>query len=182
MSNDPHGYYGDEYPPPRPGEPFGPPEAAYRGASEAVRQRVQLPGVFLIIVAGLNFLGALYFVFNAVAITVQTPQELYQQQLNFAEMFPAFKDSVAQQTPEGFKSQAMMISWPLVAISVLGAILPLLGGIGMLRLRWYALSVAGAVAAAIPCVSCLGCCGVGEGIGIWSLVVLLTDEVKAAFR
>jgi hypothetical protein len=183
MSNDPRGYYGDEYPPPRPGEPYGSPEAAgLSGPSEAVRQRVQLPAIFLLVVAGLNLLGALYFVVNAVVATVQTPKELYDQQVKMAEMFPMLKESLGQKTPEEIKAQALLVSWPLAGVSLLGFFLPLLAGIGMLRLRWYGLSVAGSIFAAIPCVSCLGCCGVGEGIGIWSLVVLLNEEVKAAFH
>jgi hypothetical protein len=30
--------------------------------------------------------------------------------------------------------------------------------------------------------TCTGCCGLGQGIGIWALVVLLKPEVKALFR
>src|SRR5205823_4951836 len=47
-----------------------------------------------------------------------------------------------------------------------------LGGICMMKLRSYGLAVTGAIFAAIPFVSPLGCCLVGEVVGIWSLVVL----------
>ena len=35
--------------------------------------------------------------------------------------------------------------------------------------------------AAIPCLSFLACCLIGEGVGIWALVVLFTPEVKRSF-
>ena len=65
---------------------------------------------------------------------------------------------------------------------LLGVILSLLGGMRMLALRSYGLCIAGAVSAAIPCVSCSGCCGFGEIVGIWALVVLLNADIKAAFQ
>ena len=34
----------------------------------------------------------------------------------------------------------------------------------------------------VPCVSCAGCCGVGEVIGLWALIVLLSADVRSAFR
>ena len=52
----------------------------------------------------------------------------------------------------------------------------------MLSLRAYGLAVAASVITAIPCISCSACCGLGEGIGIWALVVLLNNDVRAAFR
>jgi hypothetical protein len=156
------------------------------GSSQAIRQRVQLPGIFLLIVAGLNLLGALYLLFGALTATLHTPEELYEQQKQFGEAFPFFKEPMkeylARTTPEEIKSQTMLFNWTFTGLSLLGSLLGLLAGIGMLRMRWFGLAVAGSIATAIPCVSCLGCCGVGEGIGIWSLVVLLAEEVRAAFH
>jgi len=48
--------------------------------------------------------------------------------------------------------------------------------------RILTLAVVTAILTAVPCLSCSACCGVGEGIGIWSLVVLLNPEVRNAFR
>ena len=61
------------------------------------------------------------------------------------------------------------------------ALLNIIGGIQMLRLRSYGLALFASILAAIPCISCSACCGLGEGIGIWALVVLLNPEVRAAF-
>jgi len=48
----------------------------------------------------------------------------------------------------------------------------------MKALRKWNISVAGTIAAMLPC-SC--CCLIGLPIGIWGLVVLLKPEVKSAF-
>jgi hypothetical protein len=50
------------------------------------------------------------------------------------------------------------------------------------RLRTYWVAVSGALLAVVPCVSPLGCCGIGEAVGIWALVVLLNADVRSAFR
>jgi hypothetical protein len=68
------------------------------------------------------------------------------------------------------------------AIGLFVSLLTILGAIGMMRLRMHWLAVIVAVLTAIPCISPLACCLVGEGVGIWALVILLTPEVRAAFR
>ncbi len=78
--------------------------------------------------------------------------------------------------------QAIYTYWPIALLSLIGCLLTLLAGIGMLRFRWYPLCILGSIVAAIPCISCMGCCGLGEGIGIWSLVVLLSEDVRAVFH
>jgi hypothetical protein len=67
-------------------------------------------------------------------------------------------------------------------LGVLGAFLTIFGAIQMRGLRTYGLAMFGAVLAAIPCLSISACCGLGELAGIWAIVVLLNQEVKAAFR
>lgn len=52
--------------------------------------------------------------------------------------------------------------------------------IEMKNLRQWGLAVAASILAMIPCIS--PCCVLGIPMGIWSLVVLLKDEVKTAFR
>jgi hypothetical protein len=68
----------------------------------------------------------------------------------------------------------------LVMIAVGGLII--FGGIQMLKQRTYGLAMAASILTMLPCITCLGCCGVGEGIGIWALIVLLKDDVKRSFR
>jgi hypothetical protein len=64
----------------------------------------------------------------------------------------------------------------------LAAIITILGSVQMMRLKSYGLAVTGAILAAIPGPSLLGCCCVGAIVGIWALVVLMNSDVKAAFR
>ncbi len=150
---------------------------------EAARQRTQLPGIFLIVVACLNLLGSLLPILNAVSATLQSADELYEQQKQMiTKIFPNLsKEALANKSPQDVKKQALWVNWPWAILAVLAGLLSLMGGIGLLRLRWYGLCMTGAIAAAIPCISCTGCCGVGEGVGIWALVVLLNEEVRAAF-
>lgn len=68
----------------------------------------------------------------------------------------------------------------LVMIAV--AALIIFGGVQMLRRQTYGLAMAASILTMLPCLTCLGCCGVGEGIGIWALVVLSQEDVKRAFR
>lgn len=71
------------------------------------------------------------------------------------------------------------ISFSLLAM--LCGVLIVLAGVQMFRRRMYPLCITGAILAAIPCLSYLACCLVGEGVGIWALIILLRQEVKRSF-
>ena len=60
---------------------------------------------------------------------------------------------------------------------VLGAVI-LYGAMQMKELKNYNLALVASIAAMLPC-NC--CCCIGLGVGIWSLVILMKPEVKAAF-
>jgi hypothetical protein len=93
------------------------------------------------------------------------------------------KDMLGGQGQQQIGGPASVIQNTVVSLlMVLIAVLNLLGGIFMLSLRSYAVSVAGAISAAIPCLSCGGCCLFGEVIGIWALIVLLNTEVRSSFH
>jgi hypothetical protein len=53
------------------------------------------------------------------------------------------------------------------------------GAMKMKSLEGYTLAMTAAILAIVPC-SC--CCILNMPFGIWSLVVLLNQDVKAAFR
>ena len=67
------------------------------------------------------------------------------------------------------------------ALAVLCAVVIVLAGVQMLRRKMYPLCVTGSILAAIPCLSFLACCLIGEGVGIWALVVLMQSDVKQTF-
>ena len=179
MSDDPSAY------PPEPPEPdpYRPP-LDYPDVSVAAttaRQRVQLPAIFLMIVGGLNLLVTLYFVVNGIYIATAPPERLAESQAMTARIFGVSAEA-GKKTPAEIKSQGILVSAVGAGLTFVCALLSILGGWRMYSLRSYGLSVVGAVAAAIPCLSGSACCGLGEGVGLWALIVLLKPEVRDAFR
>ncbi len=142
----------------------------------AIKSRVQAPAICLIVLGVLNLFWALYMLANGVLWTV-APDFIIDAQKN---MSPMLQNAAA--TPEQQQMQGIVVSYPWAVLSFLASVLSILGGARMMALRSYALSICGAISAMVPCLSCLACCGVGEGFGIWALVVLLSPEVKSAFQ
>lgn len=183
MSNDAFGPASD-LPPSRPPDPFGYPgdvPPAGPAVSEAVRARVQAPAVALIIVGVLNLLLGLasgFYGYQAGSV----PEAIVEQELQ-------------TKNPAQYK-QLKDLGWSIrdflnfyfyggiagAGFGLLTALLAVLAGVRMLALKSYGLAMFASVLVAIPVISCTGCCGLGEGIGIWSVVVLMNEEVKAAFR
>lgn len=70
------------------------------------------------------------------------------------------------------------ILWSIVGLAVSGFVL--WAALQMKQLRGWTLAMVASIISMIPCLG--PCCLVGLPMGIWSLVVLLKPEVKAAFR
>ncbi len=66
------------------------------------------------------------------------------------------------------------------AVPFIMGIVVILGAIKMKNLQSYGFAMAAAIIAMIPCVG--PCCLLGLPFGVWALVVLCDDQVKAAFR
>jgi hypothetical protein len=197
MSFDPFGY--QEPTPPASGGPGGgsqPPDFSPGGPGstdasaraeallQKVRGKVTLPGVFLIVLGVINLLPGAYLVVNTILINRLTGQQ-FQAQLE--QMGPFMKKQFEElakqgQTPEEFKNTCVTIYGVLSAVMLIASLLVIIGGIRMLQLRNFGLAVFASVVAAVPLISCLACCGPGEIVGIWSIIVLLSPEVRAAFR
>ncbi len=131
--------------------------SANTGAAEA---RVQGPAMGLMVVGGL---------------TAAT------QLLGFAAQMLGMLGSLAQedQRVSGLMSGAFGVVGLLIGLAVSGLII--FGGMQMKQLRNWPLCVAASVIGMIPCcTSC--CCLVGLPVGIWSLMTLMDNDVKAAFR
>jgi len=79
-------------------------------------------------------------------------------------------------SPFAFLSGGLGIVATLVGIAV-GAVI-IFGALKMRKLQNYNLAMTAAILAMVPCSAC---CIIGLGAGIWSLVVLMKPEVKAAF-
>jgi hypothetical protein len=178
MSYDPYASGPDE---PRPDEPYSY-DRPSASDPDRLKGRVQAPAIALIVVGILNLLFALYMILNSVLSTVTPAEKLKAQQMQIFEALPAFKQEAANKSADEMKMQAMLINWPLTALALLASILPIAGGVRMLSLKSYPLAVCGALSVVVPCMSITACCGAGEIVGIWALIVLMSAEVKAAFQ
>jgi hypothetical protein len=168
---------------------------SFDGTRSRVAEKVKLPAIFLIIVGVLNVLGALYGI-------EEGARALLMKEKIAKEMDKAFEDQKLKSTQlskqqqqeqeeilnaiQGWlgKSVAGLAVTQLISglLGLLAAAITIFGGVRMISLRSRGLAILGSVLAMIPCLSATGCCGLGEGIGIWSLIVLMSAEVKAAFR
>jgi hypothetical protein len=128
----------------------------YRGGAniDAVRTRVVVPGVFLLVC---YILWTLYFIVNL-----------------FANGFTAVNIFMNEsQDPEktGYAVGIVFVSVLFFAIAVSG----LAGSISMIRVRKWGSALAAAIVAIFPCLFCFP-------IGIWAVVVLSQEDVKRAFE
>ncbi len=93
--------------------------------------------------------------------------------------------AVGARPPMQGRNDLDMVFGPQIAIGI-GAfaiamgVLVLVGALKMKRLESYSLAMASAIVAMLPCLS--PCCLLGLPFGIWALVVLNDQSVKAAFR
>jgi hypothetical protein len=142
----------------------------------------------LIIVSILNLLFAAYVLFGGVRTLTMSDQEFkdqHEQSIKMMkEVYPALAKQMDQQnfTPEQLKNITIWVNIGTGCVIVLTSLITLLGGIKMRHLTGYGLAVTGAILACIPCLSPSGCCCLGEIFGIWGLVVLLSQDVRGAFR
>lgn len=190
MSFDPFGPSGPPQSPFPPSGPGLPPAQSPYTYSTPARDRVQLPAIFLLVVAVLNLLIGLYTAFETTRAVVVPADKLYADALENAdklgEAFPTMKQQVVEtlekQTPQGLKNQVMLQFGIPTVIIFLTSLLLIAGGIRMLQLRSFGLCVLASIIAATPCVSPMGCCCMGNIAGIWALVVLLAPDVRTAFQ
>jgi hypothetical protein len=151
------------------------------GNSTFARQRAQAPGIGLIVIGVLNLLLALVPSFYGLSASkmplAQLEQDLRNQNPKGLDDLKAAGWTVAD-----IRNLIVNVSYSLAGADFLACFLVILGGVRMLSLKNYGLSVLAAIVAALPGLSCSGCCGVGAIVGIWALVVLLNPDVRAAFH
>lgn len=147
----------------------------------SIRQRVSGPAIALIVIGVLNLLMAAVPAFYSVQLISTPPSELEKQ------MEAQDPQKLAQMrqlgwTMEGFVHKLSLTFSIWTVLDFLCALLIIFGGIRMLSLKSYGIAILGSTIAAIPAISCSGCCGAGEIVGIWAIIVLLNAEVRAAFQ
>jgi hypothetical protein len=138
----------------------------------------------LIVVGTLNLLLGLFSIFQGVQAAFLPIEQLERNVQQSQELLKPIFGEMPGGLPGAADLRAILVSSNigLGTVQALAAFVTILGGVRMRQLRNHTLAVVGAVASAIPCVSCSACCGLGEVVGIWALVVLLNAEVRAAFE
>jgi len=127
--------------------------------------RVQIPAIALIVTAGIGML------FSLISIAVNLLG------LSLADL----GDFTGQLG--GYERTGNLLGG---VVGTLSAVVQLaIGGFiiwaafGMMSLQRWTIAVVASAVAIVPCLS--PCCCIGLPVGIWSLVVLMAPEVKAAF-
>ena len=152
-------------------------------STDRARRRVSLPALLIILngILGLFFAAALF------TVTVAAPDVL----LDF------FKQTIATQPPGPEKQEnekkiqdledklkqdpagnAVTAGIQLGIFSILNLV-AIFGATKMKGVKSYGWSLAATIITTIPCIT--GCCCTGPLIGIWGLIVLLSEDVKAGF-
>ncbi|MCW8133062.1 MAG: hypothetical protein KIS92_22125 [Planctomycetota bacterium] len=123
------------------------------------QERVQAPGIGLMVVAGIGMLMQ----FLSVALNLLG--------IGVGSM------AGGEQAFANLLSGAVGLVFNFIAICI--AFVIFMGARKMMSLENYGLAMAGAIVAMIPCIS--PCCLIGLPVGIWALVTLMDPDVKAAF-
>jgi hypothetical protein len=139
--------------------------------------KTNLPGMFLIMVGVVNLLAALYLGINGV-LAMMLPAEQFERMYT-EEQKKQFQE--VGLTLEQLKDISGAICLIGGAFVLVAAFVTIAGGARMRALKSYGLAMTGSLLAAIPCISPLGCCLVGEVVGLWALLVLMSADVRSAF-
>jgi hypothetical protein len=129
--------------------------------------------------AGLALLaiGVLHLVFNAydVGRALFTPGAVRKEYQDTTQqmqgMFPGM--------PPPMQFDPVKVTLVLVGVFGLFSLAQLVGGLSLLKGRYYPLALLGAIVALVNCGD--PCCLVSAPVGIWALVVLFDPNVRAEF-
>ncbi|MDB5307438.1 MAG: hypothetical protein JWO38_1640 [Gemmataceae bacterium] len=142
------------------------------------RAKVATPGLLLILVG----LFGVVLEIGGLGLIATNPTIIYDFFVEMVKNGPPGPEQQKQLDDLKQKEAQMRLDAPLnIGSAVLGLVLTLVtvvGGVKMRSLSGYGVAIAGAVAAIIPIG---GCCCVSIPIGIWALVVLMNEDVKAGF-
>ena len=164
-------------PPPPPPMPDYEPEPAMGPGPDEVRSQLMGPGIGLIVVSSISLL---WMIISVVSGTDNT--EIYNQFMEeFRRSMVEQGNEVDMEQMEQIFDILLAIQVPIIILQFMALSLSLTAGINMIRLHAWKLSVAGSIAALIPCFNG-ACCCIAIPLGIWALVVLNKDDVKQFFQ
>jgi hypothetical protein len=141
---------------------------------EQARAAVKAPALAILVLAGTGFLGNLLFACFGYVDNFVTPLS------NSSLLIASPPDPrLPPDGPRATSDQANIGLTIVLFLSMAAASLAaFFGGLSMLKLQHRLVALAGSIA--IMPGTCF-CCALGFPVGIWSLVVLMRPEVKAAF-
>ena len=150
----------------------------------AAGEVTRMPGLFLILVGILNLPWAGYLLLNAAADSLMSQREFDRRMGILSPMIRnwGIRRALDRYTNVELKTwqTAFINAWTLLAF--VAALLTIHAGRRLRQLRSFGVVVLGSIAACLPCVTFSGSCCIGELVGLWALVTLLNDDVRAAFR
>ena len=139
--------------------PFTPPAKVSSAGRQAALERVKLPAIFMMVIAGISIAS------------------------NLLVMGLGIFGVVTGANSGGYQAEDLVIGGVLYIVSgslgVIVNIVILVGVLKMKSLKAYGFSIAAMIMAMIPCNIC---CLVTLPVSIWGIVVLNDANVKAAFR
>jgi hypothetical protein len=158
-------------------DPMSNEEGPYTQHEQRALTRTNVPGLFLIVAGVLNMVAALMILMAGVQLSRMPPDD-------FERAIPG--DQLKEWQKPGWTVEQIKRLWSTIilvsgSITLASAFVICYGGANMRSLNSYTVAVLGAVLAAVPFISPLGCCGIGEVVGIWCLAILLNPEVSSAF-
>jgi hypothetical protein len=134
--------------------------------------KINAPAIGLIAVGAIDLLQSVYALGrNLLGMNANAPPPRNIQ--NNPELMEIY---------DTMKPYQFVMNVTLGSMALLCAVVIILAGVMMLQRKMYPLCVTGSILAAIPCLSFLACCLVGEGVGIWALVILMSADVKRSFQ
>lgn len=150
--------------------PYGGP--GHFGSPPVDPMKINAPAIALVVVGALDLLQSVYALGrNLLGMNANSPPPRnIQDNPELLEFYESMR-------PYQFVTNVTMGS-----LALLCAVVIILAGVMMLQRKMYPLCVTGSILAAVPCLSFLACCLVGEGVGIWALVILMSVDVKRSFQ
>lgn len=128
---------------------------------ESVRTKVMLPAIFMLVVAALAFVAD---VFGAISSMIIEPQ-----------VDPSAPEFL-QNFQRGMAGPSALIMQSLFAV---GSLVIIVGSVQMIRFKSWGLAITTSILTMLNFGNC--CCIFGLPLGIWAIVVLNSQDVKAAF-
>lgn len=147
---------------------------------DAIKKRVFGPSIAMIIAGALGVSGA---IFGAIQWGIRAAG-IYPSQAEKDKQLADLEEQLGntewwETVKWAMEFQDSPVNLLLNALSLAIGIAIIVGGVKMKNLQSYGLSMTAAILTVVPIFTC--CC-YGLPIGIWAIVVLMSGDVKAAFR